>query len=180
MRILKENTAGVLIDLQERLFPHIYENDQLLKNCIKLIEGFRMLEIPVIVSQQYSKGLGQTLPSITAKFAEFSFIEKSSFSCTDEPVFMDKLQNLNRKNLLLFGIETHVCVLQTAIDILKKDFCPVIITDCVGSRNLYDKTIALERLKQEGALVTTLESILLELARYAGNERFKTISALIK
>jgi len=180
MRILQENVAAVLIDLQEKLFPHISHNDVLLINCLKLLEGLQTLEIPIRITQQYSKGLGQTIPQISGKFEKFSFIEKNSFSCCDEPLFMNGFESLKKKNVLLFGIETHVCVLQTCLDLIEKGYIPVIVEDCVGSRKEKDKSVALERMRQEGAIISCYESILLELTRYSGTVRFKKISGIIK
>ncbi len=180
MRILQENTAVVIVDIQEKLFPFIQEKDALLANCIKLVDGLHILEIPVIITQQYSKGLGQTLPVISEKFKEFSFIEKNCFSCCDEPEFMNQLSKKNKKNILLLGIEAHVCVLQTCLDLTSFGYVPVIVEDCIGSRKKNDKETALNRMRKEGALVTSYESILLELTRFAGTEKFKRISSIIK
>jgi nicotinamidase-related amidase len=180
MKILENNTAAVIIDIQENLFPHIYNHEILLVNSLKLIEGLKILEIPIVITQQYTKGLGPTVQSVTGKFQEFSFIEKNSFSCCDEPLFMTQLARLEKKNILILGIEAHVCVLQTCVDLIEKGYTPVVIEDCIGSRKDQNKTIALLRMQQEGALITSSESILLELTRYSGSERFKRISGIIK
>jgi nicotinamidase-related amidase len=180
MRIIKENTAAIVIDIQERLFPHMYESEKLLQNCQKLIDGLHVLTIPIIATQQYTKGLGPTLPSVSIRFFEFSFIEKMSFSCFDEPIVREHLNSLNRSIIILFGIEAHVCVMQTCIDLIENGYKPVIVEDCVSSRNINDKKISIERMRQEGALVTTYESLLFELTRFAGNEVFKRISGIVK
>lgn len=180
MRILNENTALLVIDLQGKLFPHMQEKEALLRNCIRLIEGLQMLGVPVIVTQQYTKGLGMTVAQVMDRLPEFSYIEKISFSCCDEPLVMEKLQSLNRKNIIICGIEAHVCVLQTCIDLVANGFVPVVAEDCVSSRNLNDKKIAIERIKQEGGIITTMESILFELTRKAGSDLFKKISGIVK
>lgn len=180
MRILKENTAAILIDIQERLFPHMHEGEKLLQNCQKLIDGLQILTVPVLVTQQYTKGLGPTLPSISIKFFDFSFFEKITFSCFDDPSVKDQLKSLNRYFIVLFGIEAHVCVLQTCIDLIENGYKPVVVEDCVSSRNLNDKKTAIGRMRQEGALVTTFESLLFELTRTAGNDVFKRISGIVK
>ncbi len=180
MRTHKENTAAVVIDIQERLLPHIDQWEQVLQNCTRLIDGLQILSVPLVVTQQYTKGLGPTDPAIVNKITGFSFIEKNTFSCYGEPVFKDKLATLGKKYVILFGIETHVCVLQTCLDLLESGYIPVVVEDCVSSRKPHDKLVAIERMRQEGARITTLESILFELTQCAGTETFKSISRLVK
>ncbi|NMC38329.1 MAG: isochorismatase family protein [Bacteroidales bacterium] len=180
MRILKDNTAAIIIDIQERLFPHMHDSEKLLQNCQKLIDGLQVLSVPMLVTQQYTRGLGQTHPLISIRFLDFSFFEKIAFSCFDEPSVKEQLNSLNRKFIVLFGIETHVCVLQTCVDLIENGYMPVVVEDCVSSRNLCDKETAIGRMRQEGALITTFESLLFELTRTAGNEVFKRISGIVK
>jgi nicotinamidase-related amidase len=180
MRILTVRTVAVIIDVQERLYPHIHENEKLEKNLRTLISGLKILEIPLILTEQYPKGLGSTIPSLKEMLQSFPRIEKISFSCCDEPVFMKSLADSEKKNVLVAGIESHVCVLQTVIDLLNQNFLPVIIEDCVSSRNLNDKRVALKRMRGEGAIISTTESILFELLRVSGTEQFKAISKLVK
>jgi nicotinamidase-related amidase len=179
-RIKKEDTTAVVIDIQERLFPHIYDHDVLTKNTITLIKGLKVLEVPLIVTQQYTKGIGETIAPIKEAIGDFRYIEKMSFSCCGDAGFMDALNKLNRKNVILMGIESHVCVLQTALDLLDGGYVPVIIEDCVSSRKLNDKVIAVERMRSEGAVISTYESILFELTMVSGTEVFKGISRLVK
>jgi nicotinamidase-related amidase len=180
MRILLEQSAAVLIDMQDRLFPHMHDKDLLLNNSLKLIDGFKILDVPILVTQQYSAGLGPTISPIIEKFTEFKYIEKNCFSCCDEPAFIEYMSQLKRHFILLFGIESHVCILQTCIDLLEIGIIPVVVEDCISSRSVTDKNIAIERMRQEGARITSCESILLELTRKAGSERFKNISKIIK
>ena len=180
MRIQLEDTAAVVVDIQERLLPHIYQWEQTLQNCLKLIDGLQVLTVPVVVTQQYTKGLGPTVAAIVNKITAFSHIEKNSFSCYGEPVFKNKLTSLGKKNVILCGIESHVCVLQTCLDLIEASYIPVVVEDCVSSRKPDDKTIAIERMRQEGARITTLESLLFELTRCAGTDTFKSISRLVK
>jgi nicotinamidase-related amidase len=180
MRILKENSAGVVIDIQERLLPHIYEGEQIVSKSLKLIEGLQLLDVPLIVTQQYTKGLGPTVAPVPQKINDFNPIEKISFSCCGEPVFMNELNSTGRKYVIICGIESHVCVLQTCLDLLANGKIPVIVEDCVSSRMIGDKKVAIERMRQEGAIITTLESILFELTVAAGTAVFKGISGLVK
>ena len=112
MRITKENTIGLIIDIQERLVPAMFEKETLLKNCQVLISGLNELGIQLIVTQQYTKGLGETAKEISEVIPGFNYIEKRDFSCCDEPVFAEKLKDLSAKNIIICGIESHVCVLQ--------------------------------------------------------------------
>lgn len=180
MRVLRENSTALVIDIQEKLFPHMQERESLLRNCLRLIEGLQTLEIPFVITQQYTKGLGMTLTPVMELFPDFSYIEKLTFSCYDEPLVKEKLKSVNRKNIIICGIETHVCVLQTSVDLIADGFIPVVVEDCVSSRNLIDKRIALERIRQEGGIITTMESILFELTRRAGSDVFKKISGIVK
>lgn len=180
MRILREETAAVVIDIQDRLLPHIHEGDKIRRNCMKLIEGLKILSVPLLVTQQYTKGLGPTDPSIIQMFPEFKSIEKISFSCCGEPAFTEQLDRTGKRNVILCGIESHVCVLQTCIDLLATGKKVVVVEDCVSSRKLNDKRIAIERMRQEGALITTLESLLFELTGKAGSDIFRNISQIVK
>ena len=180
MRILKEKTLLLVIDVQERIFPAIAEPDMLRRTIPLLIEGMKLLEIPVIVTEQYVTGLGPTIQEIATRITEVERIEKSSFSCCDEPRFMLDLASSGKDYVIIAGIESHVCVLQTAIDLQQNGYHPVVVEDCISSRNLNDKRIALERMNSEGVIVTTFEAILFELLRYSGGETFRAISKIVK
>lgn len=179
MRIDKENSAGLIIDMQKKLFPHIKDHEQLEKNINILIKGLQVLDMPVLCSEQYKKGLGETIPSIKNLLGDQG-IEKTAFSCCDEPALMDAIANTGKKYIIIAGIETHVCILQTVLDLREKGYIPVLIQNCSGSRFAEDKNIALERIKQSGAVISSYESVLLELCRVAGTDTFKAISGLIK
>jgi len=180
MRIDRKDSAGLVIDIQERLFPHIESADQLLKRCTILLKGLEVLGVPAMVTEQYRKGLGPTLEQVALNLPAFSPMEKMTFSCCDDAQVMKSLNNQGKKTVIICGIEAHVCVLQTAIDLIANDFLPVIVEDCTGSRKQNDKRVALERMRSEGAIVTTSESILFELARVSGTDEFKAISKLVK
>lgn len=181
MRILKEDTLAVIVDIQERLFPHISEHEKLLENSLKLISGLQTLEVPLVITEQYTKGLGKTLEPIVTKLENsYQPIEKIDFSCYGSNDFADLIKNHGKKNIIVFGMETHVCVLQTTLDLIEHGYNPIVIEDCVSSRNLNDKNIAIHRMRQEGAIISSLESILFELCRKAGSDTFKAISKLVK
>jgi len=180
MRISREKTISLIIDIQERLFPHIDNHEAIAANTGILIRGLQVLGVPVLVTQQYSRGLGQTIASIKSLFNSFTYIEKTAFSCCDEPEVIKELQKDERKLVIIAGIESHVCVLQTVIDLINLDFQPVVIEDCISSRKLSDKETSVDRMRNEGAIITTFESILFELCRFSGTGEFREISSLVK
>ena len=180
MKIQMDGAVGLVVDIQERLFPHIFEHEQLALNAVKLIRGLRVLDIPLLVTQQYTKGLGPTIAAIDQALEQYKPVEKLTFSCCGAPELMDSLAQLSRKHVILLGIETHVCVLQTTLDLIDQGYQPVLIEDCISSRKLNDKRVAVERMRSEGAIVSTYESILFELSGVAGTDTFKAISKLVK
>lgn len=180
MRITKENTIGLVIDVQERLFPAMWEKEMLLKNALILIQGLSELKLPLLITQQYSKGLGETIPEIKSVISDFSFIEKRNFSCCDDSVVLEKLKELKAKNVIVCGIESHVCVLQTAVDLKDAGFNPIVVMNCVSSRTKENIELAKERFRNEGILMTSYESILFELTRSSTAPEFKAISKLVK
>lgn len=180
MRINREECTGLVIDIQEKLFPHMDQKEALLKRSLILLEGLQVMEVPVLLTEQYPKGLGQTLEQIRMALETFSPVEKITFSCCNEPAYRMALDRADRRKVIICGIEAHVCVLQTVVDLLGMEYQPVVVADCISSRNPEDKRVALERMRMEGAIITTCESILFELARVAGTDKFKTISRLVK
>jgi len=180
MRITTGNTIGLIIDIQERLFPAMSEKEILLKNCLTLIQGLAELKIPQIVTQQYTNGLGETLEEIKAVIPNFEYVEKRDFSCCDEPIVAEKLIELNAKNIIICGIESHVCVLQTAVDLKEAGFNPIVVVDCVSSRTKENLELAKERFRYEGIMMTSYESILFELTRSSTAAEFRAISKLVK
>jgi hypothetical protein len=179
MRILRDNAIAVCVDIQEKLFALMHNNMSLEQKSITLISGLKVLDVPLLVTEQYPKGLGATINPL-AILIDGNRIEKRTFSCCDEASFDEELKTSGKKQVILFGIESHVCVLQTTIDLLEKGYQVFVVVDCVSSRSEEDKDIALRRLEQEGALLTTTESILFELCRSSKDESFKAISALVK
>ncbi|HLN75063.1 MAG: isochorismatase family protein [Methylococcaceae bacterium] len=180
MRILKQNTIGLVVDLQERLVPVMEEHELLTENCAKLIQGLQILGLPLVVTQQYTKGLGDTIPEIKSVINDFKYIEKKDFSCYEVPEVAERVAASGAVNVILCGIESHVCVLQTAIDLKEAGYIPVVVMDCVSSRSFDNIDLASERFRYEGILMTSLESILFELTRSASATEFKEISKLVK
>jgi nicotinamidase-related amidase len=180
MRIKRDDTVAFVIDFQERLYPFIHEYEKLTMNVVRLIKGLNVLGIKMIVTEQYSKGLGHTIPEIQEALGNYEPVEKSTFSSCGSKEVYDNLIQFEKKNVIVIGIESHVCVLQTTIDLIAMGYKPVLIEDCVSSRNINDKIIAIERMRQEGAIVSTYESLLFELCEVSGNDMFKAISKIVK
>lgn len=181
MRILLNETMALVIDFQERLLPAMYNQEELIKNTKILIKGFNTLNVPTIVTQQYTKGLGMTVNELQEEFnKKFTYYDKVEFSCYDNEEIKSQIKKLNKKNIIICGIESHICVQQTAIDLLANDYNVILIKDCIGSRKIEDTITSIQRLINEGVIITSYESVLFELTRKAGTETFKSISKIIK
>ncbi|WP_022850581.1 hydrolase [Limisalsivibrio acetivorans] len=174
-------SALVVVDVQERLAPamdnKVYE--RIKQNIIKLIKGFNIVDVPVFHTQQYSKGLGNTVPEI-AELIENQHFEKVTFSCCGEKSFIEELKNAGVSSVVLTGMETHVCVLQTAIDLLQEGFKVHIAADAVCSRAKFNWEIGLRYMEKAGAIVTVTETVLFQLLEKAGTDEFKQVSKLVK
>lgn len=180
MRLLLEDTMALIVDYQERLMPVIYEHDELEKKSCTLLKGLRTLGVPMVMTQQYTKGIGMTIPSITEAAGTSEYFDKITFSCYEDEAVRRKMEALGKKTVIVCGIEAHICVLQTCIDLKEAGYTPVLVVDGISSRKASDTEVALMRAQSEGILLTTTESILFELTRKAGSPVFKEISRLIK
>ncbi|MBW1972089.1 MAG: hydrolase [Deltaproteobacteria bacterium] len=172
----------VSIDIQEGLLKAMPLEIQnlIIRNSKIILKACELFKIPVIFTEQYPKGLGQTIPQIKKIVDNFSAIEKISFSCLKEENFVKKFNQYKRNQILLIGIETHVCIMQTALDLIKRGYYPYIVADCVASRTKENWRIALDQLKEAGAIITTTEIVVFELLKKAGTKEFKILSPLIK
>lgn len=185
MRINIKTTQAIVVDLQDRLVPAMLNPESLISRTALLIRGLRVLNVPIHVFQQYTKGLGSTVSEIQDALETDSYIEKTSFSCLDEPEFRAAVLP-DRPDILICGIEAHICIQQTVLGLLHLDeldspnyrVFPVI--DCLDSRREIDKQTAIERMRQEGARIATVESVLFELLKNAKADQFKAISKLVK
>lgn len=180
MRILKENTIALVVDFQEKLMPVMAEKEALEARTYILLKGLKTLEVPMVITQQYTKGIGMTVPSLFESAGTEEYFDKITFSCFDDEKVKAKIEESGKKNVIVCGIESHICVLQTCIDLKEAGYTPILVVDCMSSRKVADKEIAILRAQQEGILLTTTEAILFELTRKAGNPVFKEISRLIK
>ena len=180
MRLLLEETMALVVDYQERLMPVIYDNEELERRSAVLLKGLKTLGVPMVMTQQYTKGIGMTVPAITEAVGSSDYFDKITFSCYEDGAVRARIEELGKKNVIVCGIEAHICVLQTCIDLNAAGYTPVLVADCISSRKSYDTEIALLRAQSEGIYVTTTEAVLFELTRKAGSPVFKEISRLIK
>lgn len=181
--IKKDDTSFVVVDVQERLMGVMPEGitETNLKNMKILLEAARILDIPVTVTEQYPKGLGPTIEEIKESVGEgFSPIEKVVFSCARADEFKSALKDLGRSSVLLTGVETHVCVLQTAIDLVNDGYSVYVPADAVVSRRKLDWQKGVDLMEKAGAVVGTTEAFLFQLLECAGTDEFKQISRLVR
>lgn len=178
--INKEDAVLVLIDFQERLMPAMKDKKELEEDVVKLVKGCKIMDLPVIVTQQYTRGLGPTISSIHQALGNYEAIEKTSFSAMGEPDFVEALKSMARKTVILAGIEAHVCVMQTALDLIENGFSVFLVNDCISSRSGDDKKTARRRMTASGVIESSYEAVLFELLKGAKDENFKAISSLVK
>ena len=172
------DTGLLVIDVQEKLLPKIPAADQLIRNIAFLVDGAKLLDMPVQATEQYPKGLGGTTPELAQRLPERP--DKLAFSSCSVPSVVDGFRRAARPKVVLAGIETHVCVQQTALDLLAQGFRVYIPVDAVASRYSLDHDLAIRRLENAGAIVTTAETCVFEWVGGANHPRFKEISRLVQ
>ena len=181
MLINIDDSVLVIVDIQEKLFNVVLDKDRLLKNVIKLIRVCKLLNIPIIITEQYPKGMGQTVREIREELGDlYKPIEKTTFSCFGNRDFEKKLSEVGRRNVLLTGIELHICVYQKAVDALSRGYRPVVIYDATSSRLRLDYELCLHRLLKNGVDVSTTDMTIFELVRDASHPRFRDILKIVK
>lgn len=181
IKLSRESAALAVIDMQEAFRPVMPDFAEVAARIATAVEGARLLEIPVIVTEQYPKGLKHTAEEIIARLpAELKAIEKTCFSSCGSDDFVSRLISRNKKQVLVCGIEAHICVLQTSLDLLERGFEVFLLVDCITSRKAENKQVALARLTQAGAILSTLEMSLFEMMGGADSPQFKAIQNLIK
>jgi len=170
----------LIIDIQQRIHAVMKYRERLTENVIKLINGFKILKVPIFITEQYRKGLGPTLQPILDALNPNNIVEKMNFSCCAALPLMEQLRDKRVKQIVICGIESHVCVLQTALDLLAEGFQVHLVYDAASSRRKMDHQTAIDRMRQAGVIITTTESVLFELLVQAGTPEFKQISQLIR
>jgi len=180
LNICREDSVLVVIDFQEKLLPQIYEREAILEATSRLIKGCRALSVPIIVTQQYSKGLGPTVPKIAEALSDFTPVEKTTFSAMREPLFEKVLKETGKKDVIICGVETHICVQQTALDLIEAGYEVYGVIDCMSSRTSDNKEFGQIRMTQSGVVMTGYESVLFDMLIDAKDAQFKAISAIVK
>jgi nicotinamidase-related amidase len=175
-----DNTVLIVIDIQGKLADSMNEKDALLENLQKLAQGAQVLGLPVILTEQNPLKLGPTKPELTQYLPGAKAIPKMAFSCYADPVFKQAFDSINRRQVLIAGIEAHVCVYQTAVELMNLGCDVQVIADAVSSRTAENRDIAVSRIANEGAKLTSVEMVLFELLQSADNVNFRAISKLVK
>ncbi len=181
-RLDATRTQVLVIDMQERIVPHINDGRNVAARCRHLVACAARLGLPVSFSEHYPKGLGPTEPGLLERLheAEAVRLEKITFSAWRDPGVAERVRTLKRRQVLVAGIETHVCVQQTVLDMLRDGLEPIVLADAVGSRYVIDHDTGLKRMARAGACVTTVESVVFELIERADTEHFRTLLPLLR
>ncbi len=176
MLLTAENSLLLLIDLQSKLAPAIHNNTEVEQHCRWLVEVARELAVPVLATEQYPQGLGVTVPSLLVLLKSEEILEKIHFSADKEPHIQAALADSGRRQIVLCGTETHVCVLQSALDFISAGYQVFVVAEACGSRRDSDKQLALGRLQQAGAVIVSREMVAFEWLQQAGTAQFRQLS----
>jgi nicotinamidase-related amidase len=173
MLLRREDSCLVLVDVQEKLTPHVLNSENLITRCDWLLRLAQELDVPTVISEQYPQGLGLTVEPLRNFGAA---LHKIHFSCYRDPLIKSYLQTLNKKQIVLIGIEAHVCVMQTALDLCEAGYDVFVVVDAVSSRHEADYHYGLKRIKQSGGWLVTAEMVFFEWVEKAGSAEFKALS----
>ena len=176
----KDNSVLVIVDIQDKLAVVMKQREKVTNNCLHLVEAAKLLNIPIIVTEQYPKGLGQTINEIREALPSYAPLEKVTFDCCRGDGFLEKIASLRKTHVILTGMETHVCVLQTCLGLLGKGYFVHMVSDAVCSRKKDDYKISRKMMRDAGAVITCTETALFQLLERAGTPEFKVISKRIK
>jgi len=170
----------LVIDVQEKLFRVMYQKEQLADNLQRLVKGIQVMEVPVLVTEQYPQGLGPTIPEISQLLADVKPYPKVNFSCCGDEGFLQAFKQLRRKQVIIAGIESHVCVYQTAADLIAAGYEVYVVSDAVSSRTEQNRDLGIKMMLQSGTKLTSTEAALFELLKVAKGDKFKAISQIFK
>jgi nicotinamidase-related amidase len=176
----RNDAVLIIIDIQGNLAQAMYDKENLFVNNVKLIHGFKAFSIPIIITEQIPQKLGLTLTVISQELKGIVPIAKEAFSCWDDRNFKEQLEGLSRRNIFLTGIECHVCVYQTALDLISSGYTVHLVTDAVSSRTQENRQVGIDAIKSAGAHLTSTEMVLFELLRTAADPKFKDIFKIVK
>ncbi len=176
MLIQSGNSALLVIDVQKKLLPGVYDHEALVENCQWLVEVAQLMGVPVIGSEQYPQGVGPTIESLRCLLPDGAYIGKTWFSCVDAPECHDKIEYLGKGVIILCGMEAHVCVLQTALRLLESGKTVYVVADAISARNPIDTEYAIQRMRDEGVKIVTREMVGFEWIRRSDAPQFKAFS----
>jgi nicotinamidase-related amidase len=179
-RIRRAKAGLLVVDIQERLLPAMCDKERVVENAVRLVKGAAILGVPVFATEQYRKGIGATVPEVAATIPGFAPVEKLTFSACGVSGFAQALKASGVEDVILCGIEAHVCVAQTCLDLLDEGFTPFVASDAVSSRTAANRQIGLERMREGGAIIVSTEMILFELLARAGTDEFKQVLFLVR
>ena len=179
MLLNREQSQLLTIDMQEKLVPAMHESDRLVQSCRTLLYAAGQADVPVLVSEQYPQGLGATVPELREAAGAAPCMPKMEFSCARNTAISARLEQNRRKQIVLCGVEAHVCVLQTALDLRSSGLDVFVVLDAVSSRRRFSKKAAADRLAACGVHIVSVEMVIFEWARAADEPVFKTLRKLI-
>jgi nicotinamidase-related amidase len=180
LRLTRAKAGLVVVDVQERLLPAIFELQRVVQNAVRLIQGAIALQVPIFATEQYRKGLGRTVPEVAAAIPGFAPLEKLAFSACGAAGFLPALKEKKVSETILCGIEAHVCVSQTCLDLLDEGLRVFVVADAVSSRTPENYRFGLDRMRAAGAVIVSTEMALFELLEQAGTAEFRQILNLVK
>lgn len=176
----KENSVILLVDYQERFIDVLHENKETVKNIKLLLNGANIYAVPIVISEQVPEKLGKTIPELMSIASSAYYFSKSTMSCCGQNEFVNYLKQKNVSRIAVCGIEAHVCVLQTSLDLMNNGFQVHLVADAITTRIPHNKEIAIEKIKQAGGIITSVEGVLFEIAYEADNNDFKKLQQLFK
>jgi nicotinamidase-related amidase len=175
-----ENAVLVYVDIQGKLATLMYEKERLFANLVRMSRAARLLNIPIIWNEQLPDKLGETIPELKAALSDMQPLVKKAFSCCGNPAFTGQLARMGRKQILLTGIETHICVYQSAVDLVEAGYEVHVLIDAVSSRFEHNYRLGLDRMKDAGAKLSSVEMALFEMMEEAGTDTFREVVKLLK
>ena len=176
----RTNAVLIIIDIQGNLAQAMYDKENLFANNVKLIQGFKAFNLPIIFTEQIPQKLGKTLPLISQELNGIMPITKETFSCCNDRNFKEQLEGLSRRQIVLTGIECHICVYQTALDLMSNGYIVHLVTDAVSSRTSENRQVGIDAIKSAGAHLTSTEMVLFELLRTAADSKARDIFKIVK
>ena len=180
MKLIAQETLLLVIDVQEKIFSAMHEQEKTKQNISRIIKGSKVLNIPVVWTEQYPTGLGPTLKEVATALNGAELLEKRTFSCLGDDVVSKKIKSYDKNQTLVCGIETHVCIYQTVQDLLIKNYDVHVVTDAVMSRHKVNHNLGLKKMGALGANMTSVEMALFELQQVARGDTFKALASIIK